>query len=340
MRVMTLLFLALACLCVSEPTFSGETAKPFGYPAKPIEAIVPFAAGGGLDTSIRLLAKYAELELREKIVVLNLTQGGNIQGNLRSINAAPDGYTLGCWGMGLVTDELVVKNVPYTHKDVLPLCMYARDPHIIAVGAQFATQRGIRTLDDLIDYVRKNPGQVTFGSGGNWTSHDFIRLKLEEQAGIKFARMPFLGGAPALQAAASGNCDVVTPFPSEFIPYAESGKIVPLAVSYPQRLRRFPNIPTTVEVGFPDMLQSMWRVLALPKGTPRSTAEYLESVFAKAAVNEDYVREADEMGINTEFLGSKELEEFLDQEYHFFAEATERLGVRVDRDAADSGGTP
>lgn len=334
MRVTTLcLFAVLLLLSAFETAHAAdEVLKPLGYPSRPLEVIVPFAAGGGMDTSVRLLSRFAEPELGEKIEVANLTRGGNIEGNLQGINATPNGYTLGSWGMGLVTDELVVKNAPYTHSDVLALCMYADDPHIIAVGAEFARKNGIATLDDLAKHVRANPGKVVFGSGGNWTSHDFIRLKIEEGIGGKFVRMPFLGGALSLRATAEGNCDVVTPFPAEIKVLPDADRILPLAVTSERRIDSFPDVPTVVEAGYPGMTQSMWRVLTLPRQTNRQLARYLESVFEKAVNDPGYCAGAAELGITPRFMGMEELKEFLEKEYEGFAGMAEKYGIRVNRE--------
>lgn len=332
MRTPAVLLLTLAVLLSAYYAPAQEVRPPPGYPAKPISVIIPFAAGGGMDRSMRLLAKYAEVELGEKIEFLNITRGGNIQGNLEAIRAAPDGYVLGCWGMGLVTDELVVKNAPYTHKDVLPVCMYARDPHIITISAKFAARTDVSSLEELVAHMRENPGKVMFGSGGNWTSHDFIRLRIEKLAGVKFARIPFLGGALALQAAIDGNCDVVTPFPSEYQPHSGSEAIIPLAITSTRRLSLLPDVPTVEELELPELEQSMWRVLTVPKGANPGLVRYLAAVFGNAVKNPRFVLEAEAMGVIPEFMSGKELEEFIEKEYQYFLVRTEEEGVRVNAD--------
>lgn len=328
------LFRALIGVCglVFACSFSpaGEPSPLSGYPSKPIQVIVPFSAGGGLDLSIRLLATYAEPELGQRIDILNMTRGGNIQGNLHAVRAAPDGYVLGCWGMGLVTDELIIRNCPYTHNDVIPLCMYSNDPHVIVVNAAFARERHIFTLRDLVEYVRRHPGKVMFGMGGNWTSHDFVRIKIEESTGITFVRLPFLGGAPALAAAAEGNCDVATPFIAEFLPLARSDKVIALAVTHPERLAVLPDVPTTAEAGYPDLVHSMWRVITVPKHTPQELVTYLASVFQRAVAHPEYANAAREMGINTEFKGPEELPGFVEAEFLRLRERIEALGLHAD----------
>lgn len=314
-----------------------DSSRPAWYPRRPVTLIVPFARGGGLDLSARMLARYAEADLGESIVVVNNTAGGNIAGNLESVRAEPDGYTLGVWGMGLVTDELVVRGVPYTHDDVQPLCMYAFDPHLIAASREFAERAGIETFADLMEYVRNNPGRVTFGSGGNWTSHDFVRLKAEAAAGGAFVRMPFLGGAPAAQAANAGNCDVVSVFLAEYLALPDRNGLVLLAAADGERLPQLPDLPTTAEQGYPGMVQVMWRVLTLPKGTPASLREYLEAVFRAAVENPAFVAEAAAMGINARFMGSGDLALFLEQEFAHFADMTRLWGIRIEETEAAEG---
>ncbi|MCC8189202.1 MAG: tripartite tricarboxylate transporter substrate binding protein [Planctomycetes bacterium] len=315
---------------VALPTQAEEIPKPGNFPSKPVEIIVPFAAGGGLDVAIRLLSKYAEQELGQRIVVSNKTGGGNIQGNFEGIRARPDGYTIGAWGSGLATDELIIKGVPYTHKDVQPLCMFADDPEVITISKQFADDKNIKNLKDLIEYAKANPGKVTMGMGGNWTPHDFLRLKIEAMTGTEFNRMPFLGGAPALQSAASGNCDVVVPFLAELMSLIDSGYVVPLAVAYDERVAQLPDLPSVAEEGFPGMTQTIWRVLTLPKNTPEPIVNYLEAVFKKTIENPQFQEDARKIGVNPVFMGHQDLEEFIAKEYEYFAEKTREWGIRVD----------
>lgn len=321
--------LALACgmMLYVAAASGGDFPEPF--PTKPIEIIVPFAKGGGLDVAARLLAKYAERELGQNIVVSNKTSGGNISGNLEGIKAEPDGYVIGAWGTGLVTDELIIKNVPYSHKDVAPVCLFSNDPNIVVIESAFATRHGIETLEDLFAHARANPGLVTIGMGGNWTSHDFLRLKMESLAGVKFNRMPFLGGALAAKATAEGNCNVAVPFMAEILPWLESGKIIPLAVAYTDRLELLPDVPTVAEAGYPDMTQGIWRVLTVPAKTPEAVVAHLEQVFRKAFNDPAFKTEAKENGVNAVFMDSRETLEFVQKEYEYYAEKTLDLGIRI-----------
>ncbi len=321
--------LAAAVLLTTAPAHAANAPKPDGYPAKPVEMIVSFAAGGGLDTTIRVIAKHAEKILGQRIVVSNKTGGGNIQGNVEAMKAKPDGQVIGTWGNGLVTDQLLLKGIPYTYKDVQPLCMVGNDPNVIAVGKKWAEEHNIKTLADLLKYCKANDGKVTFGAGGNWTPHDFLRIKLEEAGGFKFNRMPFAGGAPAMQAVAGGSCDVASPFLPEIISMLDSGTLLPLAVAFTSRVAQLPDVPSTAEAGYPDIVQGIWRVLSVPKNTPKPLVNYLASVFEQTLNNAEFKVDAKKLGINPVYMGPEELTVFLDKEFKFYETKTEEWGIRV-----------
>ena len=324
-----LAFAAAAVLLTAATAGAANAPKPDNYPNKPVEMIVSFAAGGGLDTTIRTIAKHAEKILGQRIVVSNKTGGGNIQGNVEAMKAKPDGYVIGTWGNGLVTDQLLLKGIPYTYKDVTPLCMVGNDPNVIAVSKKWAAEHNVKTLKDLMDYCKANDGKVTFGAGGNWTAHDFLRIKMEETGGFKFNRMPFAGGAPAMQAVAGGSCDVASPFLPEIVSMLDSGLLLPLAVASAKRVSQLPDVPTTAEAGYPNIVEGIWRVLSVPKKTPKPLVDYLASVFQQTLENPAFLADAKTIGINPVYMGPEEVSAFLDKEFAFYEKKTEEWGIRV-----------
>lgn len=290
-----------------------------GYPSRPISIIVPYSEGGGMDIAARLIAKYAAPNLGQNIEVENIPHGGNVRGYQQAVEAPPDGYTLAAWANGLITDSLLVKTAPYRYTDVKPVCMFANDPHIIVVEKNFAREAGIEVLEDLFAYAREHPGIVSIGMGGNWTTHDFMRIKMERIGRVAFNRIPFLGGRPALQAVASGTCQIATPFVSELIGFADRRNLVPLAVAYSERVPQFPELASVAELGYPGMTQSIWRILALPKHTPEPIKRQLESGVRRAFENPEFIDEAESLGVNPFFMESDKLELFLEREFRFYS---------------------
>ncbi len=303
--------------------------KPANYPAKPVEVIVSFAAGGGLDTTIRVIAKHAEPILGQRIVVSNKTGGGNIQGNVEAMKARPDGYVLGTWGNGLVTDQLLLKGIPYVYTDVQAVCMVGNDPNVIAISKKWAEEKNVKTFQDLMRYAKEHDGKITFGAGGNWTPHDFLRIKMEEAGGFKFNRMPFAGGAPAMQAVAGGSCDVASPFLPEIMSLMDSDLLLPLAVASEKRVAQLPDVPTTAECGYPQIVQGVWRLISVPKKTPKPVVDYLASVFEQTLASPDFKADADKLGINPVFMNTEQVNAFIEQEFVYFAKKTEEWGIRV-----------
>ncbi|MCD7898035.1 MAG: tripartite tricarboxylate transporter substrate binding protein [Planctomycetaceae bacterium] len=314
----------LFCLCVSllaRPAVAADD-QPVYYPEKTVTIIVPFAAGGGLDLSVRLLAKYAAPKLGVPVEVVNLTRGGNIRGNMEGIQAYPDGYTLLAWGSGLFTDDLLVRNAPYTYEDVEPVCGFMNDPEIFVADRIFAERRGVATFTQLLDYVRDNPGQVTIGMGGNWTAHDLFRLRIERVADVRFNRMPFLGGRLALEAVAKGNANVANCFAAELVglPDRMRENVLPLAVASEEPLPILPDVPSVVELGYPNMAQSMWRMITAPRGTDPAIVAKLESVVREVLQNPMFHEEATRMGFFPVFMGADEMAVYL-KESHARAES-------------------
>jgi tripartite-type tricarboxylate transporter receptor subunit TctC len=292
-----------------------------GYPNKPIEMIVAFPAGGGQDATFRLLAKHAEKHVGVRIVVLNKVGGGGVIGNTDIARSKPDGYTVGTISNNQVTDELTVKGVPYTYKDFLPVVQVAADPHVLvaknALGMDFK---------QFIEHARKNPGKVAMSMGGTWTSHDFFRVKLEKAYGVRFLRMAYQGGAPALQAVAGGHVDSSTPFIVEAMPTIEGKLVSPIAVSHAERVPTLPNVPSVKELG-QDVTQYNFRGVSVPPGTPQDIIDFLEEAFAKTATDPEFQSELKKVGIFPFFRGHKDFVKYYQDEAARYAAIAKEFGI-------------
>ena len=302
--------------------FGGLPAFAADYPTRPVEMIVSYAPGGGQDTSIRVLARFAEKYLGQRIVVVNMHGGGNMAGNIHILKAKPDGYTIGTWVNGLVTDEFIFKGAPYTYKSFEPLCHVVADPHVLTIRKSL----GINDMKTFMQYVKDNPGKVTFGAGGNWTTHDFFRLKMEMAENLNWRRMPYLGGAPALRDVAADACDATTPLVPEILPMLDSGKVVALAVASEKRVPILADIPTCKEAGY-DIVQSIWRGLTVPKGTPKEISDKLESVFKQTLEDPEAIDAMLKAGVNPVWMDHVEFTKFMEQEHAFYAKALKEWGV-------------
>lgn len=256
------------------------------YPTKPVKVIVPYGAGGGADITIRLITKYLEKEIGQNVVVQNITGGSGTIGFSAIADATPDGYTFGYGDCNMSNGKLLFEGVTYDNTSFSPVCMFASDPHIIVVGKK----SGIKNINELIEKAKAKPESISYGLGGAWSSHDFLRMNLENAAGIKFKRMVFQSGAAAVNAVAGGNCDVAVPFVSEALAQIQAGNVIPLAISSEKRFELTPDIPTIKESGF-DFTHTMWRAIVGPAGIPEDILVYMDAALAKVFNNPEYQKE-------------------------------------------------
>ena len=299
--------LSLAACGSNAPEQGGDTpAKADGeFPSKVIQIIVPFGAGGGADISVRTLAKYAEEALGQKIVIQNVTGGSGTVGLTKMVGAKPDGYTLGYFACTNSNDNLLFEGIQYGVDSFVPVVEYSADPHIIVASKK----SGITDMESLLAAAKESPESVSLALGGAWTSHDFLRISLEQQEEIKFKRMVYQGGAEAITAVASGDVDLAVPFVSEAIPQIEAGNVVPIAITSGERFDVVSDIPTIKEQGI-DYEHTMWRGLAAPAGTPQEIVDKLAAAFETAWNNEQYQEEAKAAGTMTEFRKGEDFKNF------------------------------
>ncbi|MDT4762991.1 tripartite tricarboxylate transporter substrate binding protein [Sphaerochaeta sp. PS] len=308
--------LALAFLMVSSLVFASgaEEQKPVSsYPNKTIQMIVPYGAGGGADISVRLLTKYLEQELGQKFIVQNVSGGSGTIGFTQLANAKADGYTLGYFSSTQTNDALLFEGIKYDNTSFTPISLFSNDPHIVVVSKA----SGITNMKQLIEAAKKNPAGMTFGLGGAWTSHDFLRMSLEEKAGVTFKRMVFQSGAAAITAVAGGNCTVAVPFVSEALAQIEAGNVVPIAISSATRFELTPSIPTIKESGY-DFEHTMWRALVGPAGLSADVVATIDVAMAKVLSNPQYLAEALNAGTFAEYMNNADFSKYYEENHKFY----------------------
>jgi len=280
----------IALLCSVSVFANGQqessAAAATKWPTGTVKFIVPYGAGGGADITVRLITKYLEKELGQTIIVQNVTGGSGTIGFSAIADAKPDGYTFGYGDCNMSNGKLLFDGVKYDNTSFSPVCMFASDPHIVVVSKK----SGIKNMQDLIAKAKANPEGMTFGLGGAWSSHDFLRLKLEAQSGVKFKRMVFQSGAAAVTAVAGGNCDIGVPFVSEALAQIQAGNVVPIAISSDKRFELTPDIPTMKETGF-NFEHTMWRAIVGPAGIPQDILVKLDAAMGKVMANPEYQKE-------------------------------------------------
>lgn len=297
-----------ACGGAETTTSNNKGSSPevtSSYPDKPIKIIVPFGAGGGADISVRMISKYAEKYLGQKIVINNVTGGSGTIGITQLAGTKNDGYTLGYFASTNSNDNLLFEGITYDVNSFTPIVEFAADPHIIVASKK----SGITNIKELVAKAKETPGQLTFGIGGAWTSWDFLKIKLEDQTGTNMKRMVFQGGAKAINAVASGDCDVAVPFVSEALPQIEAGNIIPIAITSEERFELAKDIPTVKESGL-NFTHTMWRGIVAPAGVSEEIRSTLVEAFEAAYNDQEYQEDALKAGLFSEFKGGQSFEDF------------------------------
>lgn len=243
------------------------------YPDKPIRLIVPFAPGGVTDTSGRLVADALSKRLGQTIVVENRAGASGNIGTQQVSVAAPDGYTLLLGFDGtLVINPHVFANYPIDPiKDLAPVGKIGDATLILVAHPSFPA----RTVQELIDYSKKQPGGVPYGTSGIGSTPHLAGELFNLRTGAKLSHIPYKGGGQAMSDALGGNVPLVYTAVAGAMQYLKSGRLVPIAVSSAKRSPALPDVPTFIEGGVADFESTSWVAVLAPAKTPRPVIDKL-----------------------------------------------------------------
>jgi len=278
-----LIFRALVLLL-----FAGSAlAQP--YPARPVKLIVPFPPGGNTDIVGRLIAQKLSDGFGQQVYVENRGGAGGTIGAEAAAKSPNDGYTLFFSTTGtLASAPAMQPNLRYDPvKDFAPITTLANAPVVVIVAASLPP----KTLRELIELAKAQPGTLKFGSAG--TGH-FVHIAGEmfkAAAGVDMLHVPYKGVAQALTDLLGGRIELMFDAFAQYEPHLQSGKLRALAVANPTRLARLPEVPTTAEAGLPDYQLASWFGLAAPAGVPHEAIERVNAETRKALATGD-VRES------------------------------------------------
>jgi tripartite-type tricarboxylate transporter receptor subunit TctC len=250
--------------------------------AKPIHIIVPYAAGGPLDVTARILAEAVKTSLGPVIVENKPGAGGNI-GAAAVAKAAPDGLTLGIAATAThaVNPWLYAKMPFNAATDFAPITQMVRVPNVLVMNADTAARLNINSVKDLIAYAKVNPAKLNYGSGGNGSAGHLAGEWFKKEAGIFAVHIPYNGGNPAQLALLSGQVDFNFDNLATAAPNIRAGKLKALAVTTLQPAEALPGVPT-VAATLKGFAIDTWWGLVVPAGTPKDVVARLNKAFAEA----------------------------------------------------------
>lgn len=279
-------------------------------PSRPVQLIVPWAAGGGTDRIARMVAVLLERELGQPVTVVNRTGGSGAVGHTAGATAAPDGHTI-----TMVTVELTMMHwmglTPLTYREFTPVALLNIDP----AGVQVAADSEFKSLKSLLDYAKANPGKLKAsgtGRGGIW---DLARAGMLKAAGLPIDAIgwvPSTGAATALQELVAGGVQVVTASLVEGRPLIDAGKVRPLAVMADKRDPAF-DVPTLKELGI-NWSIGAWRGIALPKNTAPEIVAVYEKALEKVVKHKEFVDFMQKAPFGILWKGARDFAAFLEEQ--------------------------
>ena len=249
------------------------------FPARQIRLVVPFPAGGTVDTTARIVGQKVSEAAGQTIIVDNRAGAAGNIGTDNAAKAAPDGYTILQTINGLSLGASIYKKLPFdARKDLAPVAQISSAPLLIVASAKSQ----IKSLKELIAVAKQKPGSLNYGSTGVGISLHLTMEMLRLAAGIDIVHIPYRGDAPLLNALVAGDVEIAcVPFATT-LPHIQAGTLRPLAVTTPQRAALLPDVQTVAELGFPSFESTSWQGWFVPAGTPKEVVLKLNGLVRKA----------------------------------------------------------
>lgn len=287
-RFFTVLFFGLGLLV-------GSLAVAQEFPERTVRIVVPYPPGGFNDTLARVVGERLSNTWNQPVVVENKPGGNTTLGNNLVAKSPPDGYTIlitplpfsalpGLYGPQLPYDAL---------KDFSPLVLAGNTQNVLTVRNDLP----VNNVGELLDYARKNPGKLNYGSTGSGSSNHLSMELLMRMTDTKMTHIPYKGSAPATMAILAGEIDVLFDNIPNSLPQLKAGKMKAIAVTGTQRSVLFPSVPTVAESGVPGYEVNVWFGMQLPGGTPNPLVERMNRDIVRVLKEPDIIKRFREQGV-------------------------------------------
>jgi len=298
------------------------------YPAKPIRWIVPYTPAGITDNVTRMVTTKMQEALGQPIVVENKPGANSIIGADLAAKAPPDGYTLlTVIAAHAANATLYAGKLPFDPvKSFAPISLAAVAPLIMTANNNFPA----KNVKELIDYAKKNPGKVAFGSSGIGAAAHLTTELFKQTAGVDMLHVPYKGTAPALTGLMGGDIQILVDVPSTLMPHVRGGKIKALGMFSAKRVPGAQEVPTLAEAGGPAIESSTWLLFLAPAGTPREIVNRLSQEVDKVVRSTEIRTRFDQLGIFPGGGTPEQAAKFLDDEIARWAKVIKTAGVKAD----------
>lgn len=308
--------------------FAAGHAWAQSWPERPVKIVAPFAPGGTADTLGRLVAAKLAEQLKESFVVENRPGAGGAVGSEIVSNAAADGYTLVVSGIAShVIAPSLPRGTPYDPmKNFSHIALFGGPPAVFAVNPSLPA----KTLKEFVALAKAKPGALTYGSPGNGTQGQLVAELFKREAGINVLHVPYKGASAAVTDLMSGQINSVSTTLTTASGQIKGGRARALALSSAERLPDYPDIPTFVEQGYPNIVGTVWFSLSGPAGMPAEIVNRLNAEVRRALQSPDVRERIRHDGIVPNSLDAKQFTAFVAEELKRWAPIVKASGAKND----------
>ena len=317
------LAMALVSLAAVLPAHSQDA-----YPARPLRLVVPYPPGGASDVTARLIGQKVAESWGQQVVIDNRPGANGIVALEHVAKQPPDGYTLLLANLGPnAINPAIYAKLPYDPvKDFSPITLTTLVPQVLVVGPGFEA----KTLKDLLDLARAQPGRLNYGNGGNGSSNHLGVELMASLAGVTLTAIPYKGDAQAMTDAMSGQVSMTLPTVVAAMPHLRAGKLRALAVGTKARVASLPDVPTMQEAGVPGYESFSWGGIMAPAGTPPAIVNKLHAEFVRILKLPDMQEKLAALGATVSAAGPAEFSAFLQAEIRKWDGVARRANIRLE----------
>ena len=295
------------------------------YPSKPVKIIVPFPPGGTSDVMGRMMSEELGKVLKQPVIIENIGGAGGVVGTERGSKVAPDGYTIIQTGVGqsAVAHGLDPDLKYNSNTDFIHLTQVHSGPNLLVVHPSTP----FKTLKELVDYAKANPGKLDYGYTHAASGHMAMEL-FKQTAGIFMTGIPYRGGGPMMTDMLGGTIKLMFINQDVALQHIKAGKLRPLAVSSIQRNPLYPDVPTVAESGYKGFEALSWSGMSVPKGTPQPIVDKLEAAMTQVMQSPAIKQRMESQGFVVPVQGSKPYAAFVKSEIERWTKVIKTAGIK------------
>ena len=314
---------------------AGMLAAPLGvqaqdkFPSRPITLVVPFPSGGSVDLMARTYSEPMSRVLGVPVIIDNRPGAGGSVASQLVAHARPDGYTLVVSSQSShLANPLTQPKLGYDPiKDFENITILGRQPNVLVVHSSLP----IRTFKEFVEYAKKNPGKLNYGSGGVGSMGQLNVEMLKAATGIYTTHIPYRGGSPLITAVVGNEVQFILDNLLIMLPHIQSGKMRALAVAADKRMPQLPDVPTFAEVGYPQLNITSWTGLAAPAGTPELVVRAIYAAVRQVAATPAMVTALNERGVfPPEELPPAAFEKMMSDRLASYGDVVRRAGIKAE----------